>query len=93
MNPERAFADEHIGLDGRYLRDDQMSILFSRIIARVQYFQTGDLDHKHRGAKDMAGMIGGKADTTGHDYLLVVVDCNDRLPRRLNFSFVKQTAR
>jgi hypothetical protein len=41
----------------------QVTILFSRVVASIEDFETGNVDQEHASAQDVAGVVRSKADT------------------------------
>jgi hypothetical protein len=90
VHAKGALAYQDVWPDGRDLGDDEVPVLFPRVVARVQNLEAGNLYHKHARAENVAGVVGREAQATRHDDILVIVDRNDGLPRRLDIGFVVQ---
>lgn len=88
VNPKGTLANHDIWLDGRDLGFDQMSLLFARIVARVQDLKSSNFNHKHRSTEDVSGVVWRKAQTARNDDILVVVDSDCGLPGSLHICFI-----
>ena len=88
MYSKRTLTDHHIRFDRRDFSNDQMSIFLSRIIASVKYFESRNLDEEHGGTEYVSRVIGCEPESTGNDYVLMVVYSDCRFPRCLNVGFV-----
>jgi hypothetical protein len=93
VHAESALADHDVWLDRRYLCNDQMSIFFPRIVARIQNLESSNLDHEHRGAEDVTGVIGRETQTARDDNVLVIINGYGRLPRGLHVGLAVQPPR
>jgi hypothetical protein len=74
MYAESTFADHHVRLDGRYFGNHEVPVFLSRIIACVEHFEPGDLDHEHGSTEYVSSVIRREAKTSRYNYVLMVVD-------------------
>lgn len=72
--PERALPNHHIRPFQWDLCRDEMTIDLSTDVAGVQNLQSGNFDHEHGGAEDVAGVVRGEMDSSGQVDRLMVVD-------------------
>lgn len=82
MHTERAFTNHHIWSHWGDLGHDQVTVFLTTVVTRVKDFETCNDNEEHGSTKDMTGVIGRKVETSCNANILVVVDCDDGLPRR-----------
>ena len=59
----RTLYNENVRADGGQLGFDQVTIFFPRIVACVKNFEASDVDEVHASAENVAGVVGGEADS------------------------------
>lgn len=73
------FADEQVGFLAGDLGGDEMSVVFTGVVASEHDFETGDLDEKHGATEDVAGVVGSDGDTGVGEGGVVVDGLNARV--------------
>lgn len=73
------FADEQVGFLAGDLGGDEMSVVFTGVVASEHYFETGYLDEEHGTTEDVASVVGRDGDTSVGEGGVVVDGLNSRV--------------
>lgn len=80
-----AFDNQDVRVDRWNLGLDQVSVLFSGVVASVQNFEPSNVDEEHTSPEDVTSMVGREGDTRTRVDDLVSRDSSDRRKRHRHF--------